>query len=122
MRISLPSVSALPADIDTPYLARASASTTPASMPSGILTAVAYQIVLGDLIPHVSYFTLIHGFLNLSFLMMCAGAAANLFVWNLDKQGNLAAGDLLDRRFRQFFPLAYLALNLLMLGVAFVLF
>lgn len=88
----------------------------------GILTAVAYQIVLGDLIPHVSYFTLIHGFLNLSFFVMCAGAAANLFIWNLDKRGDLAAGDRLDRRFRRFFPLVYLTLNLVMLGVAFAFF
>ncbi|TFH22016.1 MAG: hypothetical protein E4H03_09365, partial [Myxococcales bacterium] len=38
----------------------------------GILTAVAYLMVTSEQLPHISYFTLIHGILNLSFLTMCA--------------------------------------------------
>ena len=48
----------------------------------GILTAVAYQIVVSEILPHISYMTLMHGFLNLSFLIMCATVVINLVVNN----------------------------------------
>ncbi|MBL9140289.1 MAG: hypothetical protein JNK53_00360, partial [Phycisphaerae bacterium] len=38
----------------------------------GILTGVAFQLVISDFLPRISYFTLVHGFVNLSFLTMCA--------------------------------------------------
>jgi len=37
----------------------------------GLLTAVAYQIVLGDILPHISYLTPINVFVNISFVIMC---------------------------------------------------
>lgn len=38
----------------------------------GVLTAVAYLLVTSDQLPHISYVTLMHGFVNVSFMTMCA--------------------------------------------------
>jgi len=88
----------------------------------GILTAVAYQIVVGEIMPHISYTTLMHGFLNLSFFIMCATVVVNLVVGKLDEAGKPEAGNAVDRRCRWIFPLTYVVLNLLMAGAAFVFF
>jgi hypothetical protein len=85
----------------------------------GILTGVAYQIVLSDHLPRISYVTLMHGFLNLSFLAMCATVVVNLVVGTLDKNGKREAGDRIDRRCRWAFPLAYFALLGLMVWATF---
>src|SRR5262245_4846069 len=84
----------------------------------GILTGVAYLLVTSELIPPISYLTLIHGFLNLSFLMMCATVLANLRVAALEKQGKVELADRFDRRCRWCFPLVYFGLLLVMLAVA----
>ncbi len=76
----------------------------------GILTAVAYQIVVGDIMPRISYQTLMNGFLNVSFLTMCAAAIINLVVGAADKAGNYQRGDLIDKRCRVIFPLTYFGL------------
>jgi hypothetical protein len=76
----------------------------------GILTAVAYQIVVSEVLPHISYVTLMNGFLQLSFLVMCATVVVNLVVGSLDKRGEVAAGDRVDRRCRWIFPLVYFGL------------
>jgi hypothetical protein len=88
----------------------------------GILTAVAYQIVVSEILPHISYVTLMNGVLNLSFFIMCATVVINLVVGALDRQGKVEAGDLVDRRCRWIFPLTYFGLTGLMFGVAFVFF
>jgi hypothetical protein len=88
----------------------------------GILTVVAYQIVVSEIWPHISYFTLMNGFLNLSFLVMCATVVINLVVAKLDQKGRPAAGDLIDHRCRWMFPLTYFGLLAIMAGVAFVFF
>jgi hypothetical protein len=85
----------------------------------GILTAVAYQIVVGDLLPHVSYVTLMHGFLNFSFFIMCATVVVNLVVGACDRNGKAALGDIIDRRCRYLFPITYLGLLLLAAVIAF---
>ena len=74
----------------------------------GILTGVAYLIVMSDHLPRISYFTLMHGFLNLSFVMMCGTVVINLIVGALDRRGAREAGDRLDHRCRWIFPTAYL--------------
>ena len=74
----------------------------------GILTAVAYQIFVGDLLPHVSYMTLMHAFLNVSFFVMCATVVINLAVGHCDRNGRGELGDVIDLRCRWIFPLAYL--------------
>lgn len=79
----------------------------------GILTVVAYQMVIGEILPRISYFTLMNAFLNFSFLLMCATVIINLRVSFLDRMGKSAEGDQLDRRCRWAFPLTYVGLILL---------
>ena len=86
----------------------------------GILTAVAYQFIVSDIQPHISYFTLMNGFVNLSFLTMCATVVINLVVGALDKRGKTQSGDRLDRCCRWIFPLSYFGLIVVVFGVAFL--
>lgn len=79
----------------------------------GILTAVAYQIVVGDLLPHVSYVTVMHAFLNFSFSVMCASVVVNLVVGACDRNGKSELGCLIDHRCRWIFPMTYLGLLLI---------
>jgi hypothetical protein len=88
----------------------------------GILTAVAYQNIVSEIQPHISYLTLMHGFLNLSLLVMSATVVINLVVGAFDRRGKEATGDRVDRACRWIFPLTYFGLNALMVGVAFVFF
>ena len=88
----------------------------------GILTAVAYQIVVSEIQPDISYMTLMHGFLNLSFFIMCVTVVINLWIGALDRRGMSDVGDRIDRRCRWIFPAAYFGLNLLMAGVTFAFF
>lgn len=88
----------------------------------GILTVVTYQIVVGDLLPHVSYITVMHGFLNFSFFIMCATVLINLVVGACDKNGKSELGDIIDRRCRWMFPLMYAFLLLFLIVVMFTLF
>ena len=74
----------------------------------GILTAVAYQNVVSDLIPHLSYYTFINGFAMISFYFMFATVLVNLIVGALDMKGQSERGDTLDLRCRWIFPTAYL--------------
>jgi hypothetical protein len=83
----------------------------------GILTAVAYQITLVGIVPNVSYFTLMNGFLNLSFLLMSATVVINLYVGIADRHGH-ERGDRIDRRCRWLFPLIYFGMIATMLIVA----
>ena len=86
----------------------------------GILTAVAYQIVVADILPQISYVTLMNGFLNFSLLLMGATVVVNLVVGACDKRGESKLGDHIDRRCRWGFPLAYGALLLGATAVAFI--
>src|SRR5215475_4605278 len=88
----------------------------------GILTAVAYQLVMSEQLPRISYVTLMHGFLNLSFLTMCATVVINLVVGTLDRRGKSELGDRIDRRCRWVFPIAYVGLLLVMFAVAILFF
>ncbi len=88
----------------------------------GILTAVAYQFVVSGILPHISYFTLMNAFVNLSFLTMCATVVINLVVGAYDKKGKSDVGDLIDYRCRWIFPLVYFGLLLLFVTVSFILF
>lgn len=88
----------------------------------GLLTAVAYQTVVSETLPNISYLTLMTAFLNLSFMIMCATVIINLRVGALDQRGEAAAGDRLDRRSRWAFPLTYLGLIGIATGVTFAFF
>lgn len=83
----------------------------------GILTVVAYQIVLSEILPRISYLTLMNGFLNMSFFVVCASVVVSLWVGSLDKRGQTAIGDRIDRRCRWIFPMLYAGLLLFVVGV-----
>ena len=87
----------------------------------GILTVVAYQLVLSEILPRIAYFTLTNAFLNISFFIMCATVIVNLRVGNLDRQGLFEEGDRLDRRCRWMFPMIYFGLILVAIWIAFFL-
>jgi hypothetical protein len=87
----------------------------------GILTVVSYQIILSETLPRISYLTLMNGFLNWSFFVVCASVVASLRVGWLDRQGQTAAGDRIDRRNRWLFPLVYGAALLLVVSLTVVL-
>ena len=76
----------------------------------GILTVVAYQIMISANLPRIDYLTLMSTFLYLSFLSMAAGVVINLHVAHLDHAGRTADGDMIDRRCRWLFPTAYVGL------------
>ena len=86
----------------------------------GILTVVAYQFMLSEILPRISYLTLTNGFLNMSFFVMCASVVVNLWVGSLDRRGQTATGDRIDRRCRWIFPVVYFGLLLLVAGLTFV--
>jgi hypothetical protein len=85
----------------------------------GILTVVAYQMMLGETLPRIAYFTLTNGFMNASFLIMCISVVVNLRVGNLDRRELVAEGDRLDRLCRWIFPLAYFGVLLVFLWMSF---
>ncbi len=88
----------------------------------GILTGVAYQLVMSDNLPRISYVTLMHGFLNISFLTMCATVVVNLVVAAHDRRGDHERGNQIDRRCRWLFPLVYIGWNLVVWAVALLFF
>ena len=82
----------------------------------GILTGVTYQLVMSQSLPQIAYPTLMHAFLYLSFLVMCATVVVNLVVGSMDKRQNFAMGDRIDYACRWIFPLGYMGV-LVTLGV-----
>ncbi len=76
----------------------------------GLLTAVAYQIILGDILPHIAYLTPVNVFVNLSFMVMCASIVVNLVVGELNRSGQGDKADALDNRCKVLFPVVYLSL------------
>jgi Neurotransmitter-gated ion-channel ligand binding domain len=69
----------------------------------GILTAVAYQVVMSELLPRIAIVTWMNAFLNFSFLMMVGMVVVNLIVGALDQRGMSEVGDRIDRRCRWIF-------------------
>jgi len=82
----------------------------------GILTGVTYQLVMSQSLPQIAYPTLMHAFLYLSFLVMCATVVVNLVVGSMDKRQNFAMGDRIDYACRWIFPAGYVGI-LVALGV-----
>ena len=79
----------------------------------GILTVVAYQMVLGEILPRISYINLMNLFRNISFLTICASVIVNLRVSHFDRQRKAEEGDRLDHRCRWIFPKIYLVAALM---------
>lgn len=88
----------------------------------GILTAVAYQVVMNDILPRIAYPTWINGFLNVSFLLMVGTVIINLVVGGLDQRGRHDVAHRVDHVCRWIFPVLYFGLILFLFGVAFLLF
>jgi len=86
----------------------------------GILTAVAYLMVTGDQMPHIAYITLIHGFLNLSLIIMTLTVVVNLIVGALDHRGESERSNRIDHLCRWAFPLAYFCMLGVMTASAFI--
>jgi len=86
----------------------------------GILTVVAYQIMVASSLPRIPYFTLMSAFIYASFLTMSASVVVNLVVERFDRTGRKAKGDRLDRVCRWAFPVAYVTQLLLAVGYFFV--
>ena len=59
-----------------------------------------------------------HAFLFVSFLTMSSTVVVNLVVGAMDKAGRHEFGDLIDRRCRWIFPLAYFGLIFLLFAAA----
>ena len=79
----------------------------------GILSLVAYQIVVSEHMPAIAYFTLMNGFLYSTYLLLTAGVVINLVVSKLDQAGRGSVGNRIDRTCRWAFPLLFVGLNVL---------
>lgn len=88
----------------------------------GILTAVAYQMVVADILPHISYMTLLNGFVNVSLLVMCAAVVVHLVVGSYEKQGEIEISIMIDRRCRWIFPAVYIGWLSIITAIAFIFF
>jgi hypothetical protein len=86
----------------------------------GILTVVAYQIMVSSTIPRIPYFTLMSAFIYISFVTMCASVVINLVVGRMDRTGRRELGDRVDRRCRWVFPTTYATLLLFAAAYFFV--
>ena len=86
----------------------------------GILTVVAYQIMIGSSLPRIPYFTLMSAFIYASFFTMSASVLVNLVVDRLDRTGKKERGDRLDRVCRWAFPAGYATLLLFSVAYFFV--
>ena len=84
-----------------------------------LLTVVAFQIMVEQALPAIPDVTLMAGFLALNYLLIGATIIINLRVDHLDRSGCRLDGDVLDRRCRWIFPLAYFVTSpLLLLALA----
>jgi hypothetical protein len=79
----------------------------------GILTVVAYQIMVSSSLPRIPYFTLMSAFIYASFLTMSASVLVNLVVERFDRTGRRELGDRLDQACQWAFPTGYATLLLL---------
>jgi len=73
----------------------------------GILTVVAFQILVSAQLPHISYFTLMSAFLYINYLMLFGSVIINLVVGWLDRSDRKALGSRIDYRCRWIFPISY---------------
>ena len=87
---------------------------------TGILTVVAFQIVVSDMLPRIPYFTILSSFLLISYLMLVASVIVNLRVGQLDRRGRVETGNRLDRTCRWLFPLGYVGINVVMAAFYFL--
>ena len=81
----------------------------------GVLTIVAYQFVLVENMPRMSYLTFLDSVLITSFVMMALTVPQSLLIHSLVRKGRQRLARTIDRTSRWAFPLAYF---LMLAGVA----
>jgi hypothetical protein len=86
----------------------------------GILTVVAYQIIVSDSTPGIAYFTLMSAFLYSTYIVLAIGVVENIVVSRFDRSGRHAIGDRLDRTCRWLVPAGFVSVNLLSAGYFFL--
>lgn len=74
----------------------------------GVLTIVAYQFVVIDHMPRMSYLTFTDTLLLGSFLITTVTILQSLFLRSLARRGHREAAETIDRQCRWIFPAAYL--------------
>jgi hypothetical protein len=74
---------------------------------TGLLTIVAYQFIVADGLPKVSYFTLMDGILTLSFVMMALTIMQNIYVNTLYLHEKEETATRWDKLCRWLFPVSY---------------
>ena len=79
----------------------------------GLLTIVAYQAMVESGLPKIDYFTLIHGFVYISYLIMATFIMSNILIDQLNRKKKTVLADKIDQTARWVMPLAYLTLNLI---------
>ena len=73
----------------------------------GILSVVAYYLVIQDKIPEISYITIIDMFILLTFTILAATVIISIVVDKLNKSNKKTIGDKLDHICRWLFPTIY---------------
>ena len=72
----------------------------------GILTITAYQLVIGDMLPHVAYFTFVHGLLNISLVMISLTVTVNIVMSRFIV--GLSRANYLNQACKWVFPASYI--------------
>lgn len=86
---------------------------------TGLLTVVAYQFILGDTLPHLSYLTFMDVLINYSFVMMALTVVENVLVHILRiEEHRIQVALRVDQSSRLLFPMIYF-LGLAAIVVAF---
>jgi len=73
----------------------------------GILSVVAYYLVVQDSVPEIPYLTMVDAFMMATFLILAATVMISIVVDKFNRAGRKADGDRLDRICRWVFPLGY---------------
>ena len=76
----------------------------------GILTVVAFQILVSEQLPRISYFTLMSTFLYINYLLLFGSVIMNLVVGWLDRSDRKTLGNQIDIHCRWAFPASYFGL------------
>ena len=76
----------------------------------GILTVVAFQVLVSGQLPHIPYFTLMSTFLYINYLLLFSSVIINLVVGKLDRSSRKTLGNWIDICCRWIFPTSYFGL------------
>ena len=77
----------------------------------GILSVVAYYLVIQESIPKIAYLTLTDGFIITTFLILAAGVVLTVVMERLEQSGRKELGRRVDRICRWAFPVGYAAVS-----------